>query len=89
MAWGLPVASTEEANLALRRAITDAAEAYGLLEPGEAVGDLVVVAYVYPGDGADEARSRYITLLAQDHIPDHVMRGLLEQAIVHMDYFDG
>jgi hypothetical protein len=79
------MANTSEANLALRRAITEAAEAYGLLEPGEAIGDLAVVAYVYPGDDAEEGSSRYINLFGQDFIPQHVARGLWLSAVAHMD----
>jgi hypothetical protein len=75
------MADIDEANLALRQAITAVAEAYDLLEPGEAIGDLAVVAYVYPGHEGEDDRSRYITLFGQDHIPDHVARGLWMSAI--------
>jgi hypothetical protein len=77
MAWGLPVAST------------DAAEAYELLDPGEAIGDLAIVAYVYPQHHDEGGRSRYITLFGQDEVPDHVARGLWFSAVSHLDDPDG
>jgi len=79
------VASTNEADLALRQAVTAAAEAYGLLEPGEAIGDLAIVAYVYPGDDSDDDGSRYISLFGQPTIPSHVARGLWMSAVAMMD----
>lgn len=64
----------DEAEMALRQAIVDHAEANGLAHDDEMLCEFVVIAHWAPVEADDS--SRYTTHLSRNTLPNHVAIGL-------------